>query len=124
MSEESKLRIEPLSNSKIRISIMGASEFDFDSEGASLIVVQILEAAKEAHQRSGRPFPNFTQTPATWAGLLTSAFGLASSQFANHVSLVMQFGDTIFAVPIEKSKLRQLGEAMVALSADDSARGH
>ena len=69
----------------------------------------------------GRPFPNFTQTPAIWAGLLTSAFGLASSQFANHESLVLQFGDTMFAVPSEP--IGQLGEAMVALSAN-SDRSH
>jgi hypothetical protein len=123
VSEEAKLRIEPLPDSKIRISIIGASKFELDPVAAAHVIGLILEAAKEAHGRTGEPLPDFTKNQAIWAVLRASAFGLGPSQLPNHESLLMQFGETVLSLPIEKTKLRQLGEAMVALSAD-SDRGH
>jgi hypothetical protein len=119
---DTKLRIEPTQNSKVKISI-GSSELEFDSVGASYIVGRILEAAKQSHRMSGKPLPDFMKDRAIWAVLLTSAMGLGPSQLANHESLLMQFGETVLALPIGKSQLRQLGEAMIALSAQ-SDRGH
>ena len=120
---DTKLRIEPLANSRIRLSIVGASEFEFEAATASYIVGKILEAVKESHKLSGKPLPDFTLNPVVWVSLLTSAMGLAPSRLPNHESLVMQFGETILAVPIGRSQLRELGQAMVALSAL-SDRGH
>jgi hypothetical protein len=126
MSEETKLRIEALPNCRIRLSITGTEnppEFEFESGGAALVAAQILKAAKDSFAQSQKPLPDFRVNPAVWVALEVSAFGLAPSQFANHESLTFQFGDAILALPIERSKLRQLGEAMVALSAD-SEIGH
>src|SRR5262245_25441355 len=123
MEPEGKFRIEPLSHSKIRISVSEAPYFEFDAQGAAAVVGRILEAAKECHKLSGNALPNFTKNPSVWFALLPSALGLAPSRLADHESFVLQFGETILAVPIKRANLRQLGEAMVALSAR-SERGH
>lgn len=123
LGQKSNLQIEALPNSRVRISIAGASEFEFESLGASYVSGRILEAAKESHALTGNPLPDFTKNPAVWAVLQPSAVGLAPSRLPNHESLTLQFGETIFAVPIERSQLRVLGQAMVALSAPDRG-GH
>jgi hypothetical protein len=125
MTEDTKLRIEALPNCRVRLSISGPAnipEFEFQSSRGSLIAAQILNAARDSYADSRKPLPDFTRNPAVWVVLQASAWGLAPSQFANHESLTIQFGDAILALPIERSKLRQLGEAMLALSANSEHR--
>jgi|SRR5271154_6338802 len=121
MTPETKLRVEVLSDGRIRLETTGP--FEFEPRAAALVAAQILNAARDSHVQSGKPLPDFTRDPAVWVVLQTSALGLAPSQFPNHESLTVQFGETILALPIERPKLRLPGEGMVTLSAS-SERGH
>jgi hypothetical protein len=125
MSEQDRLTFKTLPNRKIQITIIKnemPTDFNFVSKDAAVLVGQVLHAAKDSFIETGNPLIDFTKSQTEWVSLYPSRLGLGSSHIPNHESFVIQFGDAILAIPIEKTKLRQLGEALVALSADSDSR--
>jgi hypothetical protein len=118
MADEPNLRIEALPNCRVRLSIGQSAPFEFDSKGAADVAAHILRAAQDSFKQSGKTIPDLTKNPTEWVVLLTSAWGLAPSRFPDHETLIAQFGDTVLALPVARNQLRQVGEAMVALSAE------
>jgi hypothetical protein len=92
---------------------------DFDPSAASSFVVSILEAAKIAHKRSGKPLDSNTDTVHEWAMLSPSMIALGPCQLQNHTSLIVRFGEAQLGFPVPNSALRELGEALLTLSASD-----
>jgi len=126
-NQSTNLKIEALPNSRVRLNLVDGAislRFEFDSVGGSFVAAQILRAATDSFIQSGAPIPNFTQDQSVWAVASTTAFSLGPSQIPNHESLLLQFGDALLAIPIEKNRLRSLGESLVALSASSETHGH
>jgi hypothetical protein len=128
MNEGDRFACLILPNHQIRLSIVRggkSAEFDLDSKDASGAAAQILETARDAFLQSGRSNPNqnVTKQYVQWQSAHPTSIGLGPSQRLEHESLLFQFGDAVLAIPIEKSQLRQLGEAFIALS-DQTARLH
>jgi len=123
MSSSFKLDFEPHSNCRVGMKISGRLAYEFDSKNGSQIAAKILRASAEAFIQSGKSSPDFTKQWTEWGVAPTTALmlGPGPSQMPDMVSLLLQYGDTVLAVPIEKSRLRLLGEAMVALSAEGEA---
>jgi hypothetical protein len=128
MNEGDKFACLTLPNHQIRISIVRdgkSADFDLDSKDASAAAAQILETARDAFLQSGKSNPkqNATKQQAQWQSAHPTSIGLGPSQRQEHESLLFQFGDAVLAISIEKSQLRKLGEALIALS-DQTARLH
>jgi hypothetical protein len=117
MKEGDKFACLTLPNHQIRLSI--------DSKDASAAAAQILESARDAFLQSGRSNSrqDAAKQEAEWQSAHPTSIGLGPSQQEEHESLLFQFGDAVLAIPIEKSQLRRLGEALIALS-DQTARLH
>jgi hypothetical protein len=121
MNERDKFACLTLPNHQIRLSIARdgkSADFDLDSKDASAAAAQILETARDAFLQSGRSKPkqDVTKQHAQWPSACPTSIGLGPSQRQEHESLLFQFGDAVLAIPIERSQLRQLGEAIIALS--------
>jgi hypothetical protein len=128
MNEGDRFACLTLPNHQIRLSIVrdGKSvDFDLDSKDASAAAAQILETARDAFLQSGRSKlkQDVTKQLTQWQSAYPTSIGLGPSQRQEHESLLFQFGDAVLAIPIEKSQLRQLGEALIALS-DQTTRLH
>jgi hypothetical protein len=128
MNEGDKFTCLTLPNHQIRLSIVrdGKSvDFDLDSKDASAAAAQILETARDAFLQSGRSElqQEGNNQSTQWQSAYPTSIGLGPSQRQAHESLLFQFGDAVLAIPIEKSQLRQLGEALIGLS-DQTARFH
>ena len=124
MQQASDLRIETLANCRVRVSIRSgnsSSGFEFPSQQGSEIAARILNAARRSFAESGKPNPTTDET--YWTAVPTSAVGLGPSEFADHESLLLQFGDTGLVVPLSKTELHEFGTGMWALSGDDT-KGH
>jgi hypothetical protein len=128
MKEGDKFACLTLPNHRIRLSIVRdgkSADLDLDSKDASAAAAQILESARDAFLQSGKSKPpqeSGKQEP-QWQAAYPTSIGLGPSQRQEHESLLFQFGDAILAIPVEKSQLRRLGEALIALS-DQTARLH
>jgi hypothetical protein len=115
-----KLQINPSSNRRISLCIEDGDKitpFEVDSKNGAYIAAQILCACAESFLNSGATQEDLTKKYTKWAVASTTSVGLGPSPIPNHESVLFQFGDTVLSVPIEKTKLRHLGEALVALSA-------
>jgi hypothetical protein len=120
------LAVESLHSGLIRLSIISDEQtlsIELTQKDCARTVAKILETAEDSFVESGQPPEDYTRQSIEWASLQPATLGLAPSQLPNHESLLVQFGNAVLAIPIERSQLRTLGEAMVALSAD-SDRGH
>lgn len=87
-----------------------------DNKFAAQVAAQALLVAKLSFDRAGKPAPNFIETKSEWINLQPSSIGLGPAREPTHESLMIQFGNAILAIELEKSKLRALGEALIALS--------
>ena len=121
MNEGDKFACLALPNHQIRLSIVRdgkSADFDLDSKDASVAAAQILETARDAFLESGRSElkQDATKQEMQWQSAYPTSIGLGPSQRQEHESLLFRFGDAVLAIPIEKSQLRQLGEALIALS--------
>jgi hypothetical protein len=128
MKEGDKFACLTLPNHQIRISIVRdgkSADFDLDSKDASAAAAQILETARDAFLQSGRSGPkkDVTKQDDQWQSAYPTSIGLGPSKRQEHESLLFQFGDAVLAIPVEKSQLRKLGEALIGLS-DHAARLH
>ena len=126
MTNDTKLRVELFAGEAKRLELgiedsRSALTYEFSSLEASHIAGRILQTAKRAFELSGEPNPDIKARPTTWAVVQTSALGLEPSDIPNHESMLLQFGDAVLAIPIEKTKLRQFGEKILTLSADSSS---
>jgi hypothetical protein len=123
MTSDTKLRIElfPTEAKRLELGIddnRSSLTYEFSSLEASHVAARILQTAKRAYELSGEPKPDITARPTTWAIVQTSALGLAPSEIPNHESILLQFGDAVLAIPIDKTKLCQFVELILALRAD------
>jgi len=121
MNEGDKFACLTLPNHQIRLSIVRdgkSADFDLDSKDASAAAAQILETARDAFLESGRSElkQDAAKQEMQWQSAYPTSIGLGPSQRQEHESLLFKFGDAVLAIPIEKSQLRQLGEALIALS--------
>jgi len=121
MNEGDKFACLTLPNHQIRLSIVRdgkSADFDLDSKDASAAAAQILETARDAFLESGRSElkQDARKQEMQWQSAYPTSIGLGPSQRQEHESLLFKFGDAVLAIPIEKSQLRQLGEALIALS--------
>jgi hypothetical protein len=128
MKEGDKFACLTLPNHQIRLSIVRdgqSADLDLDSKDASAAAAQILESARDAFLQSGRSNSrqDAAKQEAEWQSAHPTSIGLGPSQQEEHESLLFQFGDAVLAITIEKSQLRRLGEALIALS-DQTARLH
>jgi hypothetical protein len=128
MNEGDKFACLTLPNHQIRLSIVRdgkSADFDLDSKDASAAAAQILETARDAFLQSGRSKPrqDVSEQEPQWQSAYPTSIGLGPSQRQEHESLLFQFGDAVLAIPIEKSQLRKLGEALISLT-DQTARLH
>src|SRR3974390_1660247 len=128
MKEGDTFACHTLPNHQIRLSIVrdgNSADLDLDSKDASAAAAKILETARDAFLESGRSSPreDVTKQHTQWQSAYPTSIGLGPSQQQDHQSLLFQFGDAVLAIPIDKSQLRQLGEALIALS-DQTARLH
>lgn len=73
-----------------------------------------LETAKTMSERSGAPLATGEQA---YSVVLPSKIALGPCSVPNCEALVAVFGETAFGIAIPRNHLRQLGEALVALSA-------
>ena len=120
---DTKLRIKLFRAKRLELGIedgRGSLTYEFSSLEASHVAGRILQTAKRAFELSGEPNPDIKARPTTWAIVQTSALGLVSSEIPNHESILLQFGDAVLAIPIEKTELRHFGELILALSVDSS----
>jgi hypothetical protein len=123
MTNDTKLRVELFAGEAKRLEL-GIDDsrcsltYEFSSLEASHVAARILQTARRAFELSSEPTPDIKARPTTWAVVQTSALGLDPSDIPNHVLILLQFGDAVLAIPIEKTKLRQFGERILALSAD------
>src|SRR5947207_1085231 len=91
---------------------------DADPFKATGIAVDIFKAATFAHEKTGRPLPSFMRQSARWHFTPASSIGLGPCSMPDHDCLILQFGEALFGVAIPISKLRSLGEALIASSAN------
>jgi hypothetical protein len=112
----------PLPDGKIRMvfvkkgkSIASADAGPFEAAG---IAVDIFMATTFAHAKTGRPLRSFMEQPGSWHFLPVSSIGLGPCSMPEHECLILQFGEAMFGVAIPISKLRSLGEALMALAAN------
>jgi hypothetical protein len=123
---EPRLIVESLDNGLFRLSITRNEQtqyVDVGQLGSAQIAAKILQMAAHSLTQSGRPRIDHTKQFTEWASAFPTTLGFGQSQIPNHESLLLQFGNAILAIPIEKSQLHQLGQALVALSAN-AERSH
>jgi hypothetical protein len=125
---EPRLIVESLDDGRVRLAIASderTQHIDLGQLDSAHIAARILETAAHSLTQSGKPRIDYSKQFTEWASAFPTTLGLGSSQIPNHESLVLQFGNAILVIPIEKSQLRQLGQALMALSADsDRDPGH
>ena len=101
------------------VEIIGSGRL---SQGeAALLIAQIAQAARQAHQRSGGlPPAAGTEVEAAVAYIDPTAVGLLPGDPRKDYSLLtLHFGAAVIGIAIPNADGRKLGQALIAASADD-----
>jgi len=115
-----RLNVKSAPDRKIVISIEeggSVNHLEVNSDNGATIAAYILQACADSYIKSGAPVQDLTKQRPQLAVAPMTALGIGPSRIPNHESLLLQFGDTVLSVPIEITKLRYLGEALITLSA-------
>jgi hypothetical protein len=112
-----KIICNPLPNGGVEIVGSGV----INAQEASLLIVEIANAAKLAHERSGRQLPDRTVTEAPVPYVTPSSIGLSPGPREGFILLSLLFGAVEVGVPIAIDDGRRLGQVLIAASADGSA---
>ena len=110
---------EPRSNGNVEIIGSGP----LNASEASLLIAEIAKAVTLAHKRSGWPLPSAADTDTAKIPCVEiSALGLIPGEPTNaYVLLSLHFRAGAVGIAIANADGRQLGEALLAASADTSA---
>jgi hypothetical protein len=110
---------EPRSDGEVEIIGSGTL-----SQGeAALLIAEIANAARLAHQRSGGPLPTTgSEVEAAVAYVEPAAVGLLPGRSREDYSLLtLHFGAAVIGIAIPNAEGQKLGQVLMAASADDLA---
>ena len=116
------LIVNPLPSGELEVKLVSDGEecgcFNCKPDRAAMVAAQFLAAAKVAHERTGKPLPSRTEEEGNWANVQPSTLGLGPCPLPEHESLVVRFGEAALGIALPRTILRQMGEAMITMSAD------
>jgi hypothetical protein len=110
----------PLSDGSVQVAIRKDGtevSLDLTNREVATLAAQALVAAKAALEKAGRQPPDFTQQQSTYSALLPSSIGLGPARRSTRECLMLQFGEAMLGVELEKSHVQSLGQALLALGA-------
>ena len=91
-----------------------------EAKDAALIAAKVLVAAKLAFISSGKTLPDPAKTRTHWSAIHPTSIGVAPARNQTEETLMVQFGEAQLGFEFERSKLRTLGTALLALAAPKS----
>ena len=89
---------------------------------ASLIATQLLSTAKLTQENAGILLKSGLEIVQEWPTLVPSKVGLGPSQIPGHECLMLSFGEAQLGISLDANSLKQLGQAILALSAQGSVQ--
>lgn len=115
MSADSKiLKVQGTKAGHVRIEI-GSESLSIPAADAGRIATIILDCAKDEGNPSAAPKSG---DKIDWIPITPTTMSLGSGREPGQSSIVLAFGSALLGVLIDSKVLKQLGEAMIAASAE------
>jgi hypothetical protein len=108
---DGRIKLAIVSKGRLRGSI------ELEPEKIGLVIQQLMAIAITSHRQTGGALIRGTEVPSTWPEIVASTIALGPSSYPDHEDLIVRFGDAKIGFPLNKTMLRSMGEAMLALSA-------
>jgi hypothetical protein len=116
------LMITSVSNGNIEVALVSKrrarGSYEIDPHHVGELLAQLIQITMIAHQRTGRALRSNVDRVTTWPIAVVSRVGLGPCELPDHECLMVRFGESHIGFPLRRAELRELGQAMIALSTD------
>jgi hypothetical protein len=89
-----------------------------DANAISMLIVQLVGVASLSKQQSGTPIDK-SQRPVPY--FTVTGFGMMACPIEGHELVTFRAGDVLFGAALPRASLRELGQKMMAVGADNVA---
>ena len=95
------------------------ASIDLDTKNAAKIAAYILNAARDTFRNSGRPPPATAETKSAILSVVVPSGYTVGVVRSSKSSPIFYFGDTILAIELGTDTARDIGQTLLAASADE-----